>query len=91
MTHLGGDAPLAVGLQPLRGHRGDRRSPEVVLLRGNVLVENDELVASPGIGQFVKRAKFGEELQPADAPSLASASAGSRGRPSTSPGRASAT
>jgi len=40
-------------------------SPEVVLLRGNVLVENDELVAKPGIGQFVKRARFGEELRPA--------------------------
>jgi dihydropyrimidinase len=40
-------------------------SPEVVLLRGNVLVENDELVARPGIGEFVKRAKFGEELKPA--------------------------
>jgi dihydropyrimidinase len=40
-------------------------TPEVVLLRGNVLVENDELVAEPGIGQFVKRAKFGEELKPA--------------------------
>jgi dihydropyrimidinase len=40
-------------------------APEVVLLRGNVLVENDELVASPGIGRFVKRARFGEELQPA--------------------------
>ena len=39
-------------------------SPEVVLLRGHVLVENDELVASPGIGQFVPRAKFGEELRP---------------------------
>jgi dihydropyrimidinase len=39
-------------------------SPEVVLLRGNVLVENDELVASPGIGQYVARAKFGEELKP---------------------------
>jgi dihydropyrimidinase len=38
-------------------------SPEVVLLRGNVLVENDELVASPGIGQFVPRAKFGQELK----------------------------
>ena len=37
-------------------------SPEIVLLRGNVLVENDELVASPGIGQYVKRAKFGQEL-----------------------------
>jgi dihydropyrimidinase len=38
-------------------------SPEVVLLRGNVLVENDELVASPGLGQYVARAKFGEELK----------------------------
>jgi dihydropyrimidinase len=38
-------------------------SPEVVLLRGNVLVEADELVASPGIGQFVARARFGEELK----------------------------
>ena len=36
---------------------------ELVLLRGNVLVENDELVASPGIGRFVARAKFGEELK----------------------------
>ncbi len=42
-------------------------SPEVVLLRGQVLVENDQLVASPGIGQFVKRARFGEELRPAKA------------------------
>jgi dihydropyrimidinase len=46
-------------------------TPEVVLLRGNVLVENDELVAEPGIGQFVKRAKFGEELKPAPAPAAA--------------------
>jgi dihydropyrimidinase len=38
-------------------------SPEVVLLRGNVLVENDQLVASPGIGRFIRRAKFGEELK----------------------------
>ena len=42
-------------------------SPEVVLLRGNVLVENDELVASPDVGQFVPRAKFGEELKAATA------------------------
>jgi dihydropyrimidinase len=35
---------------------------ETVLLRGNVLVENGELVAQPGIGQFVRRAKFGEQL-----------------------------
>jgi dihydropyrimidinase len=38
-------------------------TPEVVLLRGNVLVEGDERVAAPGIGQFVARAKFGEELK----------------------------
>jgi dihydropyrimidinase len=42
-------------------------SPEVVLLRGHVLIEHDELVAAPGIGQFVKRARFGEELRPAKA------------------------
>jgi dihydropyrimidinase len=39
-------------------------SPEIVLLRGNVLVENGELVASPGIGQYIARAKFGSELAP---------------------------
>jgi dihydropyrimidinase len=37
--------------------------PDVVLLRGQVLVENGELVAPPGVGQFVQRAKFGEELK----------------------------
>ena len=40
-------------------------SPDVVLLRGNILVEGDTLVAKPGIGQFVKRAQFGDELKPA--------------------------
>src|SRR2546425_1299781 len=40
-------------------------SPEVVLLRGNVLVEGDELVAQPGIGQVIARARFGRELRPA--------------------------
>ena len=40
-------------------------TPELVLLRGNVLVEGDELVASLGIGQFVARAKFGQELRAA--------------------------
>ena len=29
-------------------------TPEVVLLRGQILVEGDELVAEPGIGQFVR-------------------------------------
>src|SRR6478736_307202 len=42
-------------------------APEIVLLRGRVLVENDELVSSPGVGQFVKRARFGQELAPARA------------------------
>jgi dihydropyrimidinase len=42
-------------------------APEIVMLRGNVVVEDGELVASPGIGQFVKRARFGEELKPAKA------------------------
>src|SRR3954453_3288809 len=37
--------------------------PEIVLLRGNVLVENDALVASPGIGRYVPRARFGQELR----------------------------
>ena len=38
-------------------------APELVLLRGKVLVENDELVAEPGIGRFVKRSKFGERVK----------------------------
>jgi dihydropyrimidinase len=36
--------------------------PETVLVRGQVIVEGDELVAEPGAGKFVKRARFGEEL-----------------------------
>src|SRR6266853_535912 len=40
-------------------------TPEVVLLRGQILVEGDELVAELGIGQFVRRARFGQELKPA--------------------------
>jgi hypothetical protein len=40
-------------------------SPEVVLLRGNVIVEGDQLLAKPGSGQFIRRARFGEELAPA--------------------------
>src|SRR5438552_5229501 len=42
-------------------------APELVLLRGHVLVEGGEVVARPGIGQFVERARFGEELRPAPA------------------------
>ncbi len=39
-------------------------APEVVLVRGQVIVEGDELVAAPGAGQFVRRARFGELLHP---------------------------
>jgi dihydropyrimidinase len=35
---------------------------ETTMVRGNVIVENGDLVAEPGVGQFVKRARFGEEL-----------------------------
>ena len=40
-------------------------SPELVLLRGRVIVDGDELLAKPGSGQYVRRARFGEELAPA--------------------------
>jgi dihydropyrimidinase len=40
-------------------------SPEVVLVRGTVVVENGELTVQPGYGQFVKRVRVGEELKPA--------------------------
>jgi dihydropyrimidinase len=48
-----------------------RGSPQLVLLRGNVLVEGDRLVAEPGIGQFVRRARFGEQLAPAGSGAVA--------------------
>ena len=37
-------------------------APELVLLRGSVLVEDGELVGTPGTGRFVRRARFGEPL-----------------------------
>ncbi|MBV8395926.1 MAG: dihydropyrimidinase [Actinobacteria bacterium] len=37
-------------------------SPEIVLRRGEIIVDGDELLASPGSGQFIARARFGEEL-----------------------------
>ena len=40
-------------------------SPEIVLLRGNVIVDGDQLLAKPGSGQFIKRARPDEELKPA--------------------------
>jgi dihydropyrimidinase len=42
-------------------------SPELVMLRGNVLVDSGELLAEPGVGEFVERAAFGQELLPAAA------------------------
>src|SRR6266550_4748337 len=38
-------------------------APDLVLLRGNVLVEDGELVGTPGTGRFVRRARFGEPLE----------------------------
>ncbi|HSL09685.1 MAG TPA: dihydropyrimidinase [Actinomycetota bacterium] len=40
-------------------------TPEIVLLRGHVLVEDGRLAAKPGVGRFVERACFGEALAPA--------------------------
>jgi dihydropyrimidinase len=37
-------------------------APQAVLVRGQVVVDNGELVGKPGDGQFVKRARFGEPL-----------------------------
>ena len=34
-----------------------------MLVRGQVVVENDELVGEPGTGQFVQRARFGQDLR----------------------------
>ena len=42
-------------------------SPETVLVRGTIVVEGDELKVEPGFGQYVARARFGEELKPAAA------------------------
>jgi dihydropyrimidinase len=39
-------------------------APELVMLRGQVIVDGDELVASPGAGQFLSRARFGQRLEP---------------------------
>ena len=61
VTISAADAALEDGLQPLRGHGGDRVA-ETVLLRGTVVVDGDELKVEPGFGQYVARARFGEEL-----------------------------
>jgi dihydropyrimidinase len=38
-------------------------APEIVLSRGRILVEDGELRVAPGVGRFVERARFGEELR----------------------------
>src|SRR6187399_2945026 len=38
---------------------------DTVLVRGTVVVDDGELKVEPGFGEFVERAKFGEELHPA--------------------------
>src|SRR6188472_802836 len=40
---------------------------DTVLIRGTVVVGDGELKVEPGFGEFVARAKFGEELRPAAA------------------------
>ena len=35
---------------------------DVTLVRGTIVVQDGELKVEPGFGQFVKRARFGEEL-----------------------------
>ena len=37
-------------------------SPDTVLVRGTIVVDGDELKVEPGFGQYVARARFGEEL-----------------------------
>src|SRR5215216_5201886 len=39
-------------------------SPEIVIRRGEILVDSGELIARPGSGHFIARARFGEELKP---------------------------
>ena len=46
---------------------------ETVLLRGQVIVDDGEVVATPGVGRFVRRAKFGEQLAAAGAEAPAAA------------------
>ena len=41
---------------------------DTVLVRGTVVVDDGELKVEPGFGEFVERAKFGEELHRAAAP-----------------------
>ena len=46
---------------------------ETVLLRGQVIVDGGEVVGKPGVGRFIKRARFGEQLAAAGAEAPAAA------------------
>ena len=35
---------------------------DMTIIRGTVVVQDGELKVEPGFGQFVKRARFGEQL-----------------------------
>jgi dihydropyrimidinase len=48
-------------------------APEMVLLRGQVIVDHDELVAAPGAGRFLHRARFGETSRASAAEGVATA------------------
>ena len=63
---LSRDAPLGSDYNIFEGTEVTG-APQVVLLRGRVLVEGDELVGQPGVGEFIPRARFGEELRRAAA------------------------
>ena len=65
--HHGRDAALEDGLQPLRGHGGDRARRRSCCSAGTCSSRAGELVAEPGVGEFVERAAFGQELLPAAA------------------------
>ena len=43
---------------------------DTVLVRGTVVVDDGELRVEPGFGEFLERAKFGEELHRAAAQGL---------------------
>jgi dihydropyrimidinase len=60
---LRGDAALEVGLQPVRGHRGDGLAGGRAAARQRAR-RGRRARRAPGIGQFVARAKFGQELKP---------------------------
>ena len=62
VTISAADAPLAGRLQPLRGHRGRSARRRSSCCAATSSSRTTSSSRRPGIGQFVARAKFGEEL-----------------------------